>query len=88
MLTDRWWKPLPNSSAATVLFNKGSSSAKISFGFGELKWQGKAALASTHNCLVRSVWDDGKEVGVFSDTFSAEVNGSAVFFAIISDCAA
>eukprot|EP01043_Picozoa_sp_COSAG02_P014602 COSAG02_NODE_605_length_19635_cov_7.106982_4_plen_80_part_00 len=78
---------MPNSSAAVVLFNKGGGSAKISFGFGELEWQGKAALASAHDCHVRSVWDDGKEVGVFSDTFSADVNGSAVFFATISDCA-
>ena len=84
-----WWKPLPNNSAAAVLFNKagnGASSGTISFGFDELQWQGKAALASAKNCRVRSVWDDGKEVGVFSGGFSAEVNGSASFFAIVSGC--
>ena len=53
----------------------------------ELQWQGTPALASARQCRVRSVWDDGKEVGVFSDLFSAEVNGSAAFFGIVSACA-
>ena len=79
---------MPNNSAAAVLFNKGGSPASISFAFEELQWQGKPALASTKNCHVRSVWDDGKEVGIFSDHFSAEVNGSAAFFAIVAGCVA
>ena len=78
---------MSNNSAAVVLFNKGGSAATISFGFEELQWQRTPALASTQQCRVRSVWDDGKEMGVFSDRFSAKVNGSAAFFGIVSGCA-
>ena len=45
------------------------------------------ALASAKTCHVRSVWEDGKaHEGVFSGGFSAPVNGSSVFFAIVSEC--
>ena len=81
-----WWKPLPNSSAAAVLFNKGGASATISFGFSELQWQGTRALKSDQGCHVRSIWDGGKEVGIFNDGYSVRVNGSSVFFAIVSNC--
>ena len=84
-----WWKPLPNASAAAVLLNKSgpnSTSANLSFAFDELQWQGAHALASSRNCHVRSVWDGGREVGVFSDRFGAAVPGSGVVFAIISGC--
>ena len=84
-----WWKPLPNHSAAAVLFNRnGGGSSKISFRFDELQWNGARALASANNCRVRSVWDGGKEVGTFSGGFEAEVSGSAAFFAIVSGCGA
>jgi hypothetical protein len=74
---------------SAVLFNAAGNSASsgtISFGFDELQWQGKPALASAKNCHVQSVWDDGKELGVLSGGFSVEVNGSAAFFAIVSGC--
>ena len=44
-----WWKPLPNRSAAAVLFNRASNAATaatISFRFDELQWRGMRALAS------------------------------------------
>lgn len=80
-----WWKPLPNRSAAAVLFNRAGSAATISFRFEELQWQGARALASAKNCIVRDVWA-GADVGIFSGGFSAAVNGSSVFFAIVSGC--
>ena len=81
-----WWKPLPNSSAAAVLFNAGNGgSAFISFRFDELAWRGTPALASSTNCTVRSVWD-GRDVGVFETGFGAQVNGHSAFFAIVSGC--
>jgi alpha-galactosidase len=81
-----WWKPLPNNSAAVVLFNQKGGTATISFRFEELQWQGRATLAGTKQCHVADVWSDGDEVGVYSGGFSAEVNGSAAFFAIITGC--
>ena len=86
-----WWKPLPNNSAAAVLFNqRGGGDVTISFRFEELQWQGRAALAGTQNCRVTSVWDgdggSGKEVGVFGHSFSAQVAGGSVFFGIVSGC--
>jgi alpha-galactosidase len=83
-----WWKPLPNKSAAAVLFNSngGTTTATLSFRFDELVWNGAVALQSANGCHVRSVWDDGKEVGVFDGGFSVPVGGSSVFFAIIEGC--
>jgi hypothetical protein len=76
------------TAAAAVLFNShGGGSAPISVSFDELQYQGVPALASAKNCHVKSVWEDGAgESGVFSGQFEAAVNGSAVFFAIISGC--
>eukprot|EP01046_Picozoa_sp_COSAG06_P019556 COSAG06_NODE_1399_length_9580_cov_24.435292_15_plen_148_part_00 len=82
-----WWKPLPNNSAAAVLFNSRGGNGSISFKFEELQWEGKQALASARNCHMKSVWDDGKGAeGVFSDGFQAEVAGESAFFGIVSGC--
>ena len=58
----------------------------ISFRFEELQWQGEPALASAKGCHIRSVWDAGKEVGVYDDGYSTGVNGGSAFFAVISAC--
>lgn len=39
-----WWKPLPNNSAAVVLYSSGQSAATISFRLDELSWNGVPAL--------------------------------------------
>lgn len=84
-----WWKPLPNKSAAAVLFNSGggTAAAPISFKFHELAWAGVDALGSGKGCKVKSVWSDGKgREGRYDSGFAANVSGGACFFAIISDC--
>ena len=52
-----WWKPLPDSSAAVVLYAS-RSNATIGFRFSELTWQGKPALASADHCQIKSIWDN------------------------------
>lgn len=86
--TSVWWKPLPNASAAAVLFNShgdNSTNATISFNFDELAWDGVPALSGFSACHVRSVWD-ARDLGVFDGGFSAQVPGDSVVFTIVSGC--
>ena len=45
-----WWKPLPNASAAAVLYAS-RGAATISFRLEEMQWQGKQALVREQQCL-------------------------------------
>lgn len=58
----------------------------ISFSLDELTYTGKAALASSINCHVNSIWDDGAELGPVSGRFSAFVQAGDVKFVVISGC--
>ena len=78
-----WWKPLPNDSAAAVLYTSKATST-ISFGFAELAWQGKPALASTKGCVVRSIW--GNTTSTESGGLSVAVQAGDAVFVIISGC--
>ena len=80
-----WWKPLPNGTAAVVMY-AARDNATIGFRFDELMWQGKPALASVVGCQVRSVWDNTTTTA--SDGYSAAVPGSDVKFVIIHSCGA
>jgi len=80
-----WWKPLPNGTAAVVLYAS-RGNATISFRFDELTWQGKPALASMVGCQVRSVWDNTTTTA--SAGYSAAVPSSDVKFLIIHSCGA
>ena len=86
--TSVWWKPLPNASAAAVLFNSrgdNATNSTISFHFSELTWDGRPALAGSKGCNVHSIWD-GRDLGVFDTEFSAQVPGESVVFTIVSGC--
>ena len=80
-----WWKPLPNASAAVVLYASGGA-ATIGLGLHELRWKGKAALASTTGCSVRSIWQPNKQLGPASGRFEARVAAGDVVFVVLSDC--
>ena len=64
-----WWKPLPNASAAVVMYAS-RGAASMSVGLDELSWDGKPALPpAASNCKAKSIWDGGTE-----DTDPCEVH--------------
>jgi alpha-galactosidase len=85
--TSVWWKPLPNSSAAAVLLNKGGAPAQIGFAFRELQWAGAPSVPPAGACDVFSVWD-GKSLGQAAARFDAQVEGDSALFVVLSGCAA
>lgn len=80
-----WWKPLPNSTAAAVLLNKGGSPAQIGFAFRELVWAGTSAVPPSGSCNVDSVWD-AKSLGTAQGAFEAQVEGDSALFIILNRC--
>ena len=81
-----WWKPLPNGTAAAVLFNRGGGALNISFRFQELVWGAIPRLANdSSSCSVFSVWDD-RELGVFQGGFGGTVEGESCLFLLLRSC--
>eukprot|EP00729_Bicosta_minor_P001078 gene1078-4896_t len=80
-----WWKPLPNASAAAVMYAS-RGPAEISFRFNELIWNGKAALPAGTSCKVKNVWENRTESGPVSGGYSAHVAANDVVFVILHDC--
>ena len=85
-----WWKPLPNSSAAAVLYAS-EGSAMIGFELAELQYNGKSALptGATGCASVKSIWEGNQERGplLHGGRFSARVAAGDVVFVVLSNCA-
>ena len=88
-----WWKPLPNNSAAVVLYASGGA-ATISFRLPELTWGGVPALgAGAHSCAAVDLWATpgsdavaSAKLGPVSGGLSALVPAGDVLFVRLSGC--
>eukprot|EP01123_Difflugia_compressa_P006504 TRINITY_DN18759_c0_g1_i1.p1 TRINITY_DN18759_c0_g1~~TRINITY_DN18759_c0_g1_i1.p1 ORF type:complete len:245 (+),score=27.25 TRINITY_DN18759_c0_g1_i1:89-736(+) len=68
-----WSRTLSDESSAVILFNSGNATTTITLDYSLLKWQ------SGTKGLVRDLWSH-KDLGVFSDTFTASVQPHAVVY--------